>query len=91
MFPGYRVHAITNGVHPVTWTSESFRSALRSAIFPGWCHEPELLVRVDCCIPDAAVAEAHAQAKRRLIELVHGLTGVAAAIPSCPFSVSRDA
>ncbi|MDZ4261109.1 MAG: alpha-glucan family phosphorylase, partial [Pseudomonadota bacterium] len=25
MFPGYRVHAITNGVHPFTWTAESFR------------------------------------------------------------------
>ena len=26
MFPGYQVHAVTNGVHPLTWTAESFRT-----------------------------------------------------------------
>jgi glycogen phosphorylase len=26
MFPGYQVRAITNGVHPFTWTFESFRT-----------------------------------------------------------------
>ncbi len=76
MFPGYHVHAVTNGVHPVTWTSESFRQ-LYDRYLPGWCHEPELLMRADCCIPDAAVAEAHAQAKQRLIDQVRALTGVA--------------
>ena len=75
MFPAYRVHAITNGVHPATWTSESFRRLFDSH-FPGWCHEPELLARVDCCIDDAAIAEAHAQCKRTLIARVHALTGV---------------
>ena len=25
MFPGYEIHAITNGVHSYTWTCESFR------------------------------------------------------------------
>ncbi len=75
MFPGYRVHAITNGVHPYTWTAESFR-ALYDRYLPGWCHEPEQLVRADCCIPDAAVWQAHVQAKQRLIEKVHELTGV---------------
>ena len=25
MFPGYRVHAVTNGVHPFTWVAESLR------------------------------------------------------------------
>jgi starch phosphorylase len=75
MFPGYRVHAITNGVHPYTWTAESFR-ALYDRYLPGWCHEPEQLVRADCCIPDAAVWQAHVQAKQRLIEKVHELTGI---------------
>lgn len=76
MFPGYRVHVVTNGVHPVTWTCDSFRK-LYDRYLPGWCHEPELLVRADCCIPDAAVAEAHAQAKQKLIDQVRALTGVA--------------
>ena len=76
MFPGYKVHAITNGVHPYTWSAESFRQ-LYDHYTPGWCHEPQLLMRVDCCIPDAAIWEAHVQAKQHLIEKVLALTGVA--------------
>ena len=75
MFPGYRVHAVTNGVHPFTWTCESFRR-LYDHHLPAWCHEPEQLVRVDCCIPDAAVWEAHNQAKQTLIDKVRALTSV---------------
>jgi len=76
MFPGYQVHAITNGVHPFTWTAESFRK-LYDRFLPSWCHEPEVLMRADCCIPDAAVWEAHVQAKQVLIEKVRTLTGIA--------------
>ncbi|MDD5384470.1 MAG: alpha-glucan family phosphorylase [Gallionella sp.] len=76
MFPGYKVHAITNGVHPYTWAAESFRQ-LYDHYLPGWCHEPQLLVRADCCIPEAAIWEAHVQAKQQLIEKVQALTGVA--------------
>ncbi|MDE2309338.1 MAG: alpha-glucan family phosphorylase [Betaproteobacteria bacterium] len=76
MFPGYTVHAITNGVHPYTWSAESFRQ-LYDHYTPGWCHEPQLLMRADCCIPDAAIWEAHVQAKQHLIEKVQALTGVA--------------
>ncbi len=75
MFPGYRVHAITNGVHPFTWTSEPFR-VLYDRYLPGWCHEPERLARADCCIPDEAIREAHGQAKRALIERVRLHTGL---------------
>ena len=75
MFPGYRVHAITNGVHPYTWAAESFRQ-LYDHYLPGWCHEPQLLIRADCCIPDAAIWEAHVQAKQHLIEKVQELSGV---------------
>ena len=75
MFPGYRVHAITNGVHPFTWTAESFRQ-LYNHYIPSWCHEPQLLMRADCCIPDAAIWESHVQVKQHLIEKVQALTGV---------------
>lgn len=75
MFPGYRVHAITNGVHPFTWTAPSLR-ALYDRYLPGWCHEPELLVRADCCIPAAALLDAHAVAKQALIARVGERTGV---------------
>jgi len=75
MFPGYRVHAITNGVHPYTWTGESFRT-LFDAHLPGWCHEPELLIRADCCLADQDVWDAHQHAKQLLIEKVASLTSV---------------
>ena len=76
MFPGYKVHAITNGVHPYTWAAESFRR-LYDHYTPGWCHEPQLLMRADCCIPEAAIWEAHVQAKQHLIDKVQALTGMA--------------
>lgn len=74
MFPGYEVRAITNGVHPYTWTAESFR-ALYDRYVPGWSLEPELLGRADG-IPAEALAAAHAKAKGALIERVRALTGV---------------
>jgi starch phosphorylase len=76
MFPGYRVHAVTNGVHPYTWTAKSF-ALLYDQHLPGWCHEPELLVRADCCIADTAIWDAHVAAKASLIETVQSRCGVA--------------
>lgn len=75
MFPGYQVKAITNGVHPYTWTAAGFRE-LYDRHIPGWCHEPELLGRADC-IPDSAILQARSAAKQVLIERVRELTGVA--------------
>lgn len=75
MFPGYRVHAISNGVHPYTWVSEAFRQIYDHYI-PGWRHEPQLLIRADCCIPDDAIWQAHVRAKLLLIDKVQALTGI---------------
>lgn len=75
LFPGYRVQAVTNGVHPWTWTCDSFRK-LYDAHFPRWCHEPELLVRAEW-IPDDMVWEAHTAAKRALLERISALGGPA--------------
>lgn len=75
MFPGYRLHSITNGVHPFTWTAKSFID-LYNKHLPGWCHEPEMLVRAECCISDEAIWEAHCQAKSRLIEKVKELCNI---------------
>jgi len=75
MFPGYRVRAITNGVHPHTWTCIPFRK-LYDAHLPGWCHEPEQLLRADCCIPKDQVWQAHVEAKAGLIALVDERCGV---------------
>jgi len=75
LFPGYRVRAVTNGVHPLTWTAPSFVQ-LYDTLVPGWCHEPELLSRADR-IPDADLWAAHAAAKDELITAVSRNTGVA--------------
>ena len=74
MFHGYYIHAITNGIHSYTWTSEPFRK-LYDRYLPGWANEPELFVRVDN-IPDEEVWEAHQEAKGRLMALVKERTGV---------------
>lgn len=74
MYPGYRVHAVTNGVHPFAWTCPGF-ARLYDRYLPGWCHEAQLLVRADR-IPDGAIWDAHAEAKQQLIEKVRGLSGV---------------
>lgn len=82
MFPGYQVRSITNGVHPFTWASPPFRRVYDEYL-PGWCHEPEMLVRADCCIPNDAIADAHQQAKQALLDLVRELCGSALA-PTIP-------
>ncbi len=74
MFPGYHVDAVTNGVHPYTWTHPAFR-VLYGQYIPGWCHEPGMMVRADL-IPDEVLWQAHLQAKNELIKKVAALTSV---------------
>ncbi|MCW4044410.1 MAG: alpha-glucan family phosphorylase [Candidatus Bathyarchaeota archaeon] len=69
MFPGYEIHAITNGIHAYTWTCESFRR-LYDKYLPGWANEPNLLVRVDV-VPAEEIWQAHREAKKRLIDYVN--------------------
>jgi starch phosphorylase len=73
MYPGYRVHAVTNGVHAGTWTHPSFARVF-DAHFPRWQHEPEILVQA-LQLPDEDVWNAHQEAKAELIALVATLTG----------------
>ncbi len=74
LFPGYYVRAVTNGVHPFTWTNPDF-AALYDAHISGWCHETEFLVRADL-IADEPIWQAHVQAKERLIREVQRRCGV---------------
>jgi len=73
LFPGQLVHAITNGVHPYTWTGASF-AALYDSWIPGWRHEPQLLVRADR-IPDEAIWHAHGIQKQALLDWIRVRTG----------------
>jgi len=74
MYPGYAVHAVTNGVHPSTWTGTPI-AAMYDQHVPGWRHEPELLSRADR-IPNDTLWAAHQQAKQALVDKVRELTGV---------------
>lgn len=69
MFPGYQVSAITNGVHPHTWTHPAI-ARLYDDNMPGWCQEPELLMRADCCLSGDMLWDCHQEAKAGLIELI---------------------
>lgn len=73
IFPGYDVHAITNGVHPHTWTSKFF-AVFYDSFVPAWRHEPEQLIRIEQA-PDQAVWDAHQNAKQCLLERVRTSTG----------------
>lgn len=75
MYPGYRVHAITNGVHPFTWTADSFIKLYDSHL-PGWCHEPELLTRAAHCLGDDVLWQAHSEARAALIDVVKQMCGI---------------
>jgi starch phosphorylase len=68
LYPGFEIHAVTNGIHPYTWACDPFRK-LYNENLSTWWHEPELLVRVDR-IPDEAIWEAHLAAKRSLLGLI---------------------
>ncbi|MEJ2492575.1 MAG: alpha-glucan family phosphorylase [Desulfuromonadales bacterium] len=74
LFPGFEIHAITNGIHPFTWASP-YLISLFDRYLPGWANEPELLVRVDN-IPDREIDEAHAGAKAYLLQYIEETTGV---------------
>ncbi len=74
LFPGYEIHAITNGIHSFTWTCR-FMATLFDKWLPGWANEPELFVRATS-IPDEEVRAAHLKAKRDLIQYVKKRSGV---------------
>ncbi len=75
MFPGHEIHAITNGVHSTTWTSEPFR-ALFDRRIPQWRHQNYALRHAER-IPLSEIADAHAEAKRALLDEVKRRCGVA--------------
>jgi len=74
MFPGYHIHAITNGVHSFTWTCDEM-AKLFDKYIPGWANEPELFVRSGI-IPESEIWDAHQRAKQKLLTVVEQTTGV---------------
>jgi starch phosphorylase len=74
MFPGYRIHAITNGVHAATWVHPVFRELFQQ-VAPEWAHDPDMLIRADR-LPDDKVWLAHERAKAMLVEETKRRCGV---------------
>ena len=74
MFPQYPINAITNGVHAVTWTAPPFRDLYDRRI-PEWRRD-NFYLRYAVGIPLHEIREAHAEAKRKLLNQVEKRTGI---------------
>lgn len=72
MFAGYEIDAISNGVHPVRWTSAPLRSLFDRHI-PHWRADAANL-RYAVSIPSDELWQAHCDAKRALIEFTNQKT-----------------
>lgn len=82
MFPGYRIRAITNGVHVPTWAHPAF-ARLFQDVAAHWAHDPEVLIRADRLPVDALLA-AKMTAKTELLAEVRRRTGAAGLRPDLP-------
>ena len=74
MFPGYRIRAVTNGVHLPSWAHIAFCN-LYNRHFHTWRHEPEVLVQADQ-IASEEIRAARRTVKQELIEFVGARAGV---------------
>jgi starch phosphorylase len=74
MFPEYRVHAITNGVHAATWMAQPLQELLDKEV-PDWRHDNQYFRSV-YGIEAKEFAATHALGKQRLFDTVKQRTGV---------------
>ncbi|MCD5401932.1 alpha-glucan family phosphorylase [candidate division NPL-UPA2 bacterium] len=89
MFPGYKIQAITNGIHSYTWTCASFKK-IYDKYLPGWANEPELLARV-AIIPNEEIWQARREAKKGLIDYVNDLTNMELSADTLTIGFARRA
>ena len=86
-FPLYQVNAITNGVHPATWTSAPI-AKLYDRYLPDWLHQPSVLIRADQ-IPAQDIWAAHLDAKHNLITYIKEETGIRIESEICTLGFAR--
>ena len=89
MFPNYRIKALTNGVHAVTWTARPMREVFDREISE-WRHD-NIYLRYARNIPLPAIQEAHARSKRILLQAVEENTGTALAQDAMTIGFARRA
>lgn len=70
LFSGYKIGAITNGVHHLSWTSPTLHD-LYNEFLPGWMEDPSLLSQAAEKLPDDGLWAAHEEAKKDLINFVN--------------------
>ncbi len=73
MFPEYRVHSITNGVHAATWISEQLQAVLDDEI-PEWRRDNQYF-RSIYGVSLAKIADCHVKTKQLLLDEVARRTG----------------
>jgi starch phosphorylase len=74
MFPNHNIDAITNGVHATTWTASPMATLFDRSV-PEWRRD-NCFLRYAIGIPLAEIRQAHAQAKKELLQQVRWLTGI---------------
>jgi starch phosphorylase len=74
MFPGYDIHAITNGVHAATWLSPAFQQLFDEEI-PGWREDNNYFRSVYGLDPQRIEAT-HKLGQQRLFATVKERTGI---------------
>jgi starch phosphorylase len=89
MFPGYPIQHVTNGVHSLTWTCDSFKR-LYDQYIPDWRNDPAML-RKAFSIPDSKIWDAHMEAKAALLSLVKQKTGQSLAVDTLTIGFARRA
>ncbi len=89
MFAGYKIHAVTNGVHSFTWTGKSYRKVFDKYL-AGWAIEPELLAKVDI-IPDCEIWQAHEEQKKVLIDYANQASNANLSTDVLTFGFARRA
>jgi starch phosphorylase len=75
MFAPYFVDSITNGVHAFTWVAEPFQELYDRYIW-GW-EQDNFSLRYALNIPKPEVWQAHAQAKRQLLQYINSSSNAA--------------
>ncbi|HZY73546.1 MAG TPA: alpha-glucan family phosphorylase, partial [Edaphobacter sp.] len=74
MFPDYKVHSITNGVHAATWVSQPFQELLDAEI-SNWRTDNQYFRSVYGIDP-ARISACHVKGKQRLFDVVARRTGL---------------
>lgn len=74
MFPGYAIHAITNGVHSGTWISKPLQKLLNEKI-PEWQHD-NLYLRFAIGLDANEIELRHRESKKALLDTIKQRTGI---------------